>query len=460
MSFPKLLLTAAIAAPIFIVGVAVAAKNPSEENVTFNGHVGAILHERCASCHRPGEAGPFSLLTYEDAAKRAALIGAVTRSRYMPPWHAEPGYGEFKGSRRMTDSEVDLIAGWVDAGAPRGEGAAPAPPDFGSEWSLGEPDMIVTMEEPYTVPADGPDIYRNFPAKVATTEDKWIRAYQFRPLRRAVVHHSLFQADTSGRARELDAEDEVPGYSGMGGDVPNKLGLGGWAVGGQAQKFPVEAPLRLPAGSDFLFESHFHPSGKEEAELSSIGLYFTDKPATRTRFLISLPPLFGLGSNIEIPPGDSNYVIKESFTLPSDVDVYAATPHAHYIGKEFRGWAELPDGSEVPLIWIKDWDFAWQDMYVYEKPVRLPAGATIHSTIRYDNSAENPRNPSNPPQMVYWGKESNDEMGSIIFTVMPVNEEDLPSLNKVKRKLNRKHEAAAKEYRKRRPEKGLTGQSD
>ncbi len=456
----KPLFVLAIAASIVMAGAAFGAKNSPGEEVTFNSHIGSILHERCASCHRPGEAGPFSLLTYEDAAKRAALIGAVTQSRYMPPWHAEPGYGEFKGSRRMLDSEVELISRWIEAGAPRGEGAEPEPPEFGSEWVLGEPDLIVTMEHPYTVPADGPDIYRNFPAKVPTTEEKWIRAYQFRPLKRTVVHHSLFKADTSGRARELDARDEVPGYTGMDGGVPNKINLGGWAVGGRARVFPEEAPLRLPAGSDFLFESHFHPSGKAEAELSSIGLYFTDEPATRTRFSISLPPIFGLGAGIEIPPGDSEFTIGESFTLAADVEIYGATPHAHYIGKEFRGWAELPDGTEVPLIWIKDWDFAWQDMYVYEEPVRLPAGATIHSTIRYDNSAENPRNPSNPPKKVYWGRESFDEMGALILTAMPVNEADMPALRKELRKLNVKHAAAAREYRKRRPKKRLAGQSD
>ena len=200
--------------------------------------------------------------------------------------------------------------------------------------------------------------------------------------------------------------------------------------------------------------------GKAEAELSSIGLYFTDEPATRTRFSISLPPIFGLGAGIEIPPGDSEFTIGESFTLAADVEIYGATPHAHYIGKEFRGWAELPDGTEVPLIWIKDWDFAWQDMYVYEEPVRLPAGATIHSTIRYDNSAENPRNPSNPPKKVYWGRESFDEMGALILTAMPVNEADMPALRKELRKLNVKHAAAAREYRKRRPKKRLAGQSD
>ena len=425
-----------------------AADLPASAKVTFNGDVASIVHERCSSCHRPGQAAPFSLLTYEDVAKRAQLVRTVTQSRYMPPWHAEPGYGSFKGERRMLDSEVETLARWVDAGAPEGSGTPPAPPEFGSGWTLGEPDVVVEMEEPYLVPADGPDIYRNFPARVPTTEEKWVRAIEFRPLARTVVHHSLFKADTSGRARALAERDPEPGYGGMGtgGAVRRLVSLGGWAVGGNARVFPDDSPRRLPAGSDFVFQSHFHPSGKEETERSAVALYFADKPATRTQFSIQLPPQYGLGASIDIAPGDTGFTIGESFTLPAGVELYGVTPHAHYIGKEFKAWAELPDGNEVPLLWIKDWDFAWQDMYIYEEPVILPAGATIHSRIRYDNSAENPRNPTHPPKRVFWGRASEDEMGTIIFTAIPLREDDSPAIGDALRELRTRHAQQAREY--------------
>ena len=320
------------------------------DSVTFNGHIAAIVHQRCAACHRPGQAAPFSLLGYEDVAKRAQLIRAVTQTRYMPPWHAEPGYGSFKGERRMLDTEIELIAKWVDTGTPEGQGSPPEPPEFAADWTLGEPDLVVSMAEPFTIPADGPDIYRNFPASVPTTEDKWIRAIEFRPQARTVVHHSLFKADTSGKAREFDARDAEPGYGGMGeARIPGLVSLSGWAVGGNARVFPKDAPLRLPAGSDFIFQSHFHPSGKEESEISSVAFYFTEEPATRARIGISLPPNFGTGAGINIAPGDSEFTIAESFTLPAPVELYGVTPHAHYIGKEFKSWAELPDGEEVPF---------------------------------------------------------------------------------------------------------------
>lgn len=445
MKTPYLPIALACGLALLSLGPALAADSTRGDAVTFNEHVAKIMHEHCSSCHRPGQAAPFSLLTYEDAAKRAQLIGAVTGTRYMPPWHAEPGYGKFKGERRMTDREIATLATWVEAGAPEGPGKPPEPPTFPSGWILGEPDLVISMEEPYTVPADGADVYRNFPARVPTNEDKWIRALQFRPQARTVVHHSLFKADTSGTAREFDERDETPGYSGMG-PIPGKLSLGGWAVGGQARVFPEGAPLRLPAGSDFLFESHFHPSGKEEVERSSIALYFTDEPPSRSRVSFQLPPGFGRGAGIDVAPGDTTFTISESFTLPAGIELYGVTPHAHYIGKEFKSWAELPDGSEVPLIWVKDWDFAWQDMYVYEEPVMLPAGATIHSRIRYDNSAENPRNPTNPPKRVFWGPASEDEMGSIIYTALPASESDATAIREAYSVIRKRHSQQAKEY--------------
>ncbi len=208
--------------------------------VTFNQDIAPILHQRCAACHRPGQAAPFSLLTFQDAAKRAALIRAVTGSRYMPPWHAEPGYGKFQGERRLEDAEIALIAAWVASGAPQGDGPAPQPPPFPDDWALGEPDLVVRMEQPFSVPADGPDIYRNFPARMGTTEDKWVRAIDFRPQARTVVHHSLFKADPTGKtARKYDAKDDIPGYDGMaGGPIPGKVSLSGWAVGGNVRGLP------------------------------------------------------------------------------------------------------------------------------------------------------------------------------------------------------------------------------
>jgi hypothetical protein len=212
----------------------------------FAEHVAPILYVRCASCHRPGEAAPFPLLRYEDAKKRAAMIADVVEDRLMPPWHAAPGHLAFVGERRLSDSEIATLRAWAEAGAPEGpREKTPAPPAFEAGWQLGEPDLVLTMEEAFEVPASGPDVYRNFVLKLALDEDRWVRAIELRPSARKVVHHSLFFVDTTGSAREQDGRDGKPGFRGMsfaggGGaralrDRGETLGgwgqLGGWAVG-------------------------------------------------------------------------------------------------------------------------------------------------------------------------------------------------------------------------------------
>ena len=442
------LIFALAALPVFS---AAAPKTSAEGKVTFSEHIAPIVFNNCASCHRPGQAGPFSLLSYGDVSKRAQLIRAVTRSRYMPPWHAAPNYGSFADERRLTDEEIELIGKWVEGGMPQGDAAKlPAPPDLPQGWQFGEPDLIVEMEQPYRVPADGADIYRNFVAAIGTKEEKWVRAIEFRPGARSVMHHSLFKADTSGKARKIDARDEEPGYSGMDAGIRGLVNLGGWAVGGNTRVFPQESPKRLPPNADFIFQSHFHPSGKVETEVSAVGVYFTDKPATRTSIGFQIPPLYGRGADIDIPPGESSFTIRERFTLPAAIELYTVTPHAHYIGKSFKGWAVLPDGEEVPLIHVPDWDFAWQDSYIYAEPLRLPAGTTMHAEIVYDNSAENPHNPHNPPKRVTWGLSSVEEMGSLIFNGLAVREEDTQAIRAEYRKLQRRHVAQAAEQAKKR----------
>ncbi len=418
---------------------------------TFTRDVAPIVFANCSGCHRPGQSAPFSLLSYQDAHKRGRLIEAVTQSRYMPPWHAAPDYGHFKDEQRLSDDEIATIAKWVRDGMPEGDAKdLPALPDFPQGWQLGEPDLVVEMEQPYQVPADGADIYRNFVAATGTSEDKWVRAIEFRPKARNVMHHSLFKADPSGGARKLDAKDEEPGFGGMGPGVRGLVDLSGWAVGGNARVFPEESPTKLPAGADFIFQSHFHPSGKPETEVSAVGLYFSDKPATRKKIGFQVPPMYGAGAGIDIQPGDASFTIREQFTLPAAIEIFAVTPHAHYIGKSFKGWAVLPDGSEVPLIHVPDWDFAWQSMYTYAEPVKLPAGATIHAEIVYDNSAENPRNPSSPPKRVTWGEASTEEMGSLIFTALAADEADVPAVKKAYGVLVSKHVKQRREQRKNR----------
>jgi mono/diheme cytochrome c family protein len=407
-----------------------AAQASTQGIVTFTETIAPIVYDNCVSCHRPGEAAPFSLITYDDVRNRGGLIAAVTGSRYMPPWQATHGYGDFQDERRLTDGQIQAIATWVKGGMPEGDKSKmPALPKFTSGWRLGTPDLVLEMPQEFEVPASGPDIFRNFVIPSKLLEDKWVRAVEFRPRARTVVHHALFAYVRSGAYQSMDGADGKPGFPGLApiGANPNITPagpLGGWAVGASARFLPEGLALPMARGSDVVVQMHFHPSGKVEREKSTLGIYFAPKAPDRQLRALQLPGLFGIGSGLNIPPGETNYVVERSATLPVDVRVFLAQPHAHYLGKEFKATATLPDGSTRPLLWIQNWDFNWQDGYNYKEPVLLPKGTRIDVRITYDNSASNPHQPSNPPQRVWWGEQSTDEMGSITFGLVPVRRED------------------------------------
>ena len=403
--------------------------------VTFTETIAPIVYQNCVSCHRPGEAAPFSLITYEDVKKRALTIATVTKSRYMPPWHATHGYGEFKDERHLTDAQIAAIGSWVNQGMPQGDPAKmPALPQFTEGWQLGKPDLILEMPRGYDVPAGGRDIYRNFVLPFDLKEDKWVRAVEYRPGARQAVHHVLFGYIGAGTAARQDGADGQPGF--FGGMAPVGLqqqfgrsgGIGGWALGNTPRFLPEGQAVLLPKGSDLILQTHFHPTGKPEIERSTIGLYFADKVPERSLFGADLPALFGFGAGIDIPAGEKNFTIQDSVTLPVDVRVFGANAHAHYIGKEMKVSALLPDNVQRPLLWIQNWDFNWQDTYTFKEPVTLPKGTHIDVMIRYDNSADNPRNPNNPPTRVRWGEQSTDEMGSVSILFEALRKEDEPAL--------------------------------
>jgi len=402
-------------------------RRPAEGAASFYKHVAPILYRSCAGCHRPGEAAPFPLLTYQDAARRAALIAALTSSRYMPPWKPEPGYGDFAGERRLTAAQIRTLREWAAAGAPEGNPAdRPPPPRFPDQDALGAPDQIAVMSEPFPIPAGGPDLYHCFVIPLGLDRDRYLRAIEFRPRNRKLVHHALFFADPSGTARRKDQEDPGPGYRCFGG--PGFLpagGLGGWSPGSGPVTLPEGAALTLRKGSDLVLQLHFKPTGKPEEEQSAARLYFTGAAPTRRVLDIAL------GSRqIDIPAGERSYRVRDHFTLPVEALAIGIIPHAHYVCQEMKGFATLPSGARRWLLWIKDWDFNWQDQYRYRAPIRLPAGTRLEMEFTYDNSAGNPRNPNHPPQRVVWGAGVTDEMAGLHVQVMAERESDLAELTR------------------------------
>jgi mono/diheme cytochrome c family protein len=389
--------------------------------VTFNADIAPIIFQNCASCHRTGEVAPFPLLSYEDVKKKAKTIARVVDERYMPPWHAEPGYGEFLDERRLTDEQIGMIGQWVEEGMAQGIGAPPPLPKFVEGWQLGKPDLVVKMSAPFMVPAEGRDVFRCFVVPLNLPADKNVSAVEYRPSNRRVVHHALLFLDTTGAARKLDDEDPEPGYSRFGGiGFRASGGLGGWVPGATVHPMPDGFVHVVKKSSDLVIQTHFHPSGKVEPEQSEVGIYFSKKPAQKLSLSF---PLFGFPLNI--PPGEKHYVVKGSITVPADADLFGITPHSHLLAKEMKVTATLPDGKTIPLIWIKNWDFNWQGQYQYKKPIFIPKGTRIDMMHVFDNSADNPANPNNPPRRVTFGEQTTDEMAICFLQFVADN----PQLN-------------------------------
>lgn len=393
---------------------------------TFARDVAPIVFARCAACHRPGEAAPFALLTYADVKKRAAQIVRVTESRFMPPWLPAAGGPAFQGDRSLSAAEIETLRAWHAAGAPEGDPRElPPAPSFASDWQLGPPDLVVTMPEAYTVPAEGRDVYRNFviprPVEAGT---RYVRALEFRPDNRAVLHHAILFVDGSGYARGEDRRDPEPGYESMGLGVlrPPNGQFVSWTPGKGALEYEPGIAWTLDETLDVVLQLHLRPAGKPEPIRVAVGLYFADAPPTKHPLAIRL-----WSRDIDIPAGQSDYVIEEQYTLPVDVSLYGLYPHAHYLGKDLRGWAVLPDGREQALIHIPSWDFNWQEEYFLAEPLALPKGTVVHARYVYDNSAENPLNPNQPPRRVRYGFQSSDEMAELQLQVLS-SEWDRPIL--------------------------------
>jgi mono/diheme cytochrome c family protein len=452
-------------APPILVSLVLLASAPAAhagqqgaEAPTFTKDIAPIVFQNCATCHRPGEGTPFALLTYEDVRKRGKLIAQVTHSRQMPPWKADKGDVAFRNERRLTEEQIATLQKWATTGMAEGNKQdLPALPAFPESWKLGKPDLVVKMPKAYHVAAEGRDVYRNFAIALGLKEDKWVKAIDFRPSARSVVHHTLFFVDATGTSAKKEAESGEVGSSGsMGGlarlagpggllgglgDLAGEGGrqggnlrsLGGWALGSQARALPEGLAYQLPKGSDLILSTHFHPSGKAEEEASTVALYFSDKPPVQRFTGLQVPFGFGILAGIDIPAGKKDFAIEDSFVLPVDVKAFGIGAHAHYLGKDFQMTAVLPNGKTKTLLHISDWDFAWQEVYQFQDFVELPKGTKLKVRITYDNSAENPRNPTDPPRHVRWGKESTDEMGSMSLQVVAAREEEFPRLQEAYR---------------------------
>jgi len=388
-----------------------------EPPVTFSEDVAPIVFDTCVSCHRPDGSAPFSLLTYQETRPWARAIKQQVLQRTMPPWKPEPGFGAFVGERRLSDAQIATVQAWVDAGAPEGNPALlPDAPHWNGRWQLGTPDVVLETP-PYTLQATGEDVYRNFALRIPdTARMRYVKAWEFLPGNARVVHHSTMEFDPSGAARRLDEDDPEPGYEGL---IPHSVRAPegfflGWVPGYVPYVAPEGMAWPIDRDSDLVMMLHLRPSGRDEAVQARLGLYFSDAPPSLSPVLIRLTK-----QHMDIPPGERRYVVTDSFRLDTDVDVYTVQPHAHYLAQEVSAFATRPDGTRTWLINIREWDFDWQGVFQYVRPLFLPAGTTISMEYVYDNSADNPRNPHRPPRRVTYGQETTDEMADLWLQVVP-----------------------------------------
>lgn len=410
--------------PLALVALGLLAQ-PEDARPNFSRDIAPIVFEHCVSCHRSGGSAPFSLETYDEARARAHQIAEVTASRKMPPWLPKEGHGDLAGARRLPEHTIALLRSWSMDPRAGDLSEMPAPPELVDGWQLGEPDLVVSMPQEYTLAPVGHDVYRNFVLPISIDAPRHVRAIEFRPGGANIVHHARILVDRTGGSRELDEQDDEPGYDGMivdRAEFPDGLFLG-WAPG----KVPVESSdvlvWTVEPGTDLVVQAHMMPSERPRPVRVSVGLFFTDEPPSRRAAVLQLG-----SKTIDIPPGANAYPVDDSYVLPADVDVIGIYPHAHYICREMRVSAHLPDGSERSLLWIPEWDFFWQDEYRYRKPVPLPKGTRITMRFVYDNSSDNRSNPFDPPERIRFGPMSTDEMGDVLLMVIPREPEMLEPL--------------------------------
>jgi Flp pilus assembly protein TadD len=407
------------------------AAKPAQQNssaasapVTWNHDISPIVYRNCAVCHHPGGGGPFSLLSFRDALRWSRQIADVTGSRYMPPWLPAPGYGDFAGTRRLTDEQIALIRKWVESGMKEGDPAeAPTPPHFDTTWQLGKPDLVLTIDRPFTLAASGTDVFQNFVFPYTLSQTHFIRAVEILPSVPAAVHHANILIDRTAsfrRAHPTDWQDGIPGME-IQLDAGNSFDPDShflfWKPDTPALEEPDGMPWHLDPGNDLVLNMHLKPSGKPEIVSAQIGLYFSAEPAVDHPMLLQLED----DRDLDIPPGARNFVVEDELTLPIDVKVFGVYPHAHYLGRKLAGWAILPNQQKKWLIRIPSWDIDRQSVYHYREPILLPRGTVLHMRYVYDNSADNIHNPTSPPVRVRSGNRSIDEMAHLWLQVLPVN---------------------------------------
>lgn len=389
-------------------------KQPARGTVVYSNQIAPIFKRRCVGCHRSGDIAPFPLTSYDEVAGWAKTIDEVIRIGRMPPWHANPRFGKFANDPRMTDDEKQLVHQWVHNGAPPGESPdLPKRAEPTARWRIGEPDLVVSMPQSFTVPATGIVDYQYFVVDPGFEEDKWVQASEVRPGSRAVVHHTVVFVQPPGRANRTNPAgvglEDLLGMEILATSVPGKL----------TTVLPEGIARYVAAGSKLVFQMHYTPSGRVEEDRTKVGLLFADANQVRKE----LRGQYTGSLDFRIPPGASDHRIEATHEFRQDRLLYSLMPHMHLRGKSFRYEALYPDGRQEVLLDVPEYDFEWQHIYELAQPQLMPEGTRLHCTAVFDNSAENLWNPD-PTATVRFGLQTSEEM-MIGFFETALVEQDL-----------------------------------
>ena len=393
----------------------------SQSPVNWAQDIAPILYAHCVKCHRDGGLGDFSLIGYDNAVSRRFAIQDATAAKRMPPWKPDPSYRRYAHENRLTDTEIETIKNWVDADAPPGDlTLAPPHPMFTSGSEVGIPDHMLKTPL-YTVTATD-DEYRCFVIPNGLSKVAYLRGLEALPGNHQVVHHILIYEDTTGQARQKDLQTPEAGYVNFGGPGVNGARLvGAWVPGSQTTLTPPSIGVKLTPGADLVVQMHYPKGVTGLSDQTVLNFFFT--PSTQGIREIQLVPVLNhtplsLENGPLNIPANTVKTYHAKFKVPSQVSVLSVAPHMHLIGRKITCFATTLQGDTIPLIRINDWDFHWQGGYFFQKVQKLPALCTLHAYAEYDNTVNNPRQPSDPPKLVTQGEATTDEMMLVYFAYM------------------------------------------
>ncbi len=391
------------------------ASKPPSDVPTFTKDVAPILYKNCTTCHRPGEIAPMSLLTYEDARPWAKAIRDEVSERNMPPWHADAPHGTFLNERGITDEERETLVKWASRGAPKGKPEdLPPQPQYPDGWSMGKPDIILEMPEPYKVPADGVVAYEYVYIPTNFTEPKWVQAIEVRPGDRSVVHHVLVyyrakpdlqRSPVLQPNKQLSQMPESPtGLLPRRKDLPPARLIATYAPGTNPEVLPTGTALRLEPGGIIELQMHYTTNGEAAVDRTKVGLILSKDPSPR-----EIRPSHFFNGTLNLPAGAADVSVEADVEFLQDATVWGLFPHTHLRGKKWEYKLVLPDGTSKTVLSVPKYDFNWQTYYMFREPLQVPKGAKLVSTAWYDNSPKNKANPD-PTVDVKWGDQTWEEM--------------------------------------------------